>query len=298
MLEKILNFYHHILCNTKDGIGEALKIRCPSCEKLYVVNEEDIQSHSPQFDCVSCATRFGFVYPPENPQSVPTFKVTSSPEIEQARSFQQELEAQSFAALQQEISQAAEKNSTKSCAKCGAINEKKATECYSCHVLFERMDQLPLDPMLRAQPSLVRKWKNLVVNFDNLQLHEEFLKSCHQLEALRFAILKYEELQKAQGGRDEVCAKMIFKAQGLLQVTLSGKKEGDLRFQKEKEPSKVPRWHKYVILPPFAVAGTMIAMGFFNLGIRNLVGAGVAVALLTLGLVLFWKGRISLADFR
>lgn len=274
-----------------------MKIRCPSCEKLYVVNEADIKSHSPQFDCISCATRFSFSYPPADPEHVLTFAVASA-EADQARSFQQELEAQSFAALQQEIESASDKQSTKSCAKCGAINEKKATECYSCHVLFERLDQLPLDPLLRAQPSLVRKWKNLVLNFDNRELHEDFLKSCHQLEALRFAILKYEELQKAQGGRDEICSQMIFKAQGLLQITLVGKKEGDLRFQKESKPGGPPKWHKYVVLPPIAVSVAMMAMGFFNLGIRNLVGAGVAVLLLTFGLILFWKGRISLADFR
>lgn len=198
--------------------------------------------------------------------------------------------------------QAAQKNSTKPCPKCGAINEKKNEECYSCHVIFARLEQLPLDPTLKAQPSLVRKWKNLVLNFDNKELHEDFLESCHRLEALRFAILKYEELKKAQGGSDETCESMIFKAHGLLQVTLSGKKEGDLRFAKPtaRSTKEAPRhkWHRYILWGPLAVSALMIITGFFSLGLRNLVGAGVAVMLLTFGLILFWKGRISLSDFR
>lgn len=274
-----------------------IKLRCPSCSKLYQVSETDIQSHVPQFDCMVCATRFGFEYPVEDPENVETFVVSKSEEMEQARTFQQELEAQSFATLQKEIEKSADKTSTRACPKCAAINDKKAQECYSCHVIFARLDQLPLDPTLKAQPSLVRKWKNLVLNFDNKDLHEDFLKSCHQLDALRFAMMKYEELKKAQGGSDEVCEKMIFKAQGLLQVTLSGKTEGVVFFE-EKAPTPRPRWHKYILWVPLSIGLLMMVIGFFNLGMRNLVGAGVAVILLTIGLVLLWKGKISLSDFR
>lgn len=274
-----------------------LRIRCPSCAKLYEVSESDITSHSPQFDCVVCATRFSFSMPVANPQQIRTFIVAKSEEMEKARSFQQELEARSFANLQQEIESSAQKNSTRACPKCGAINEKKAQECYSCHVLLARMEQLPLDPTLKAQPSLVRKWKNLVLNFDNLELHEDFLKSCHQLEALRFAILKYEELKSAQGGSDEVCERMIQKAQGLLQVVLSGRTLGELSSSAKIEAAPRQKWSKYILWTPISVGLIMMMMGFLNLGLRNLVGAGVAMILLTLGLIFLWKGRISLSDF-
>lgn len=274
-----------------------LRVRCPGCNKLYEVSESDIHSSSPQFDCISCATRFGFAFPVENPASVATFVVQMTAQVEEARSFQQELEAQSFAALQQEIEdKSAEKGGNHACPKCGAINEKKNEECYSCHVIFARLEELPLDPTLKAQPSLVRKWKNLIMNFDNQSLHEDFLKSCHQLDALRFAILKYEELKSAQGGSDEACERMIFKAHGLLQVTLSSKTEGDLRFtQKPAAPRQ--KWHKYVLWGPLTVSVLMILIGFFSLSLRNLVGSGVAVMLLTFGLIIFWKGRLSLSDF-
>lgn len=266
-----------------------LRLRCPSCSKLYEVSEGDIQSHSPQFDCMSCAARFGFNYPVENPAAVETYVVQAAP--------QPVVEVAPAIFVEPPKPQVAEKNSTKACPKCGAINEKKNEECYSCHVIFARLEQLPLDPTLKAQPSLVRKWKNLVLNFDNKELHEDFLNSCHQLEALRFGILKYEELKNAQGGSDEVCERMIFKAHGLLQVTLSGKTDGDRRFAKQSDAAPRHKWRRYILWGPLALSILMMITGYFSLGLRNLVGAGVAVMLLTFGLILFWKGRISLSDF-
>jgi hypothetical protein len=281
---------------------EKLRLRCPTCSKLYEVSDSDITSATPQFDCIQCATRFAFAYPVADPRQVETHTVSKNLEVEMALSFQQELEKHSQEALQHEavpVSEAVFAAPSHTCPKCGAANDKKSPECYSCHVIFEKLQELPLDPTLRAQPSLVRKWKNLVLNFDNRELHDEFLKSCHELEALRFAILKYEELLAAQGGKDEVCESMIFKAHGLLQVTLSGKSNGDLRYRAEKiEPRKpVPAWHKYVLLVPLSIALLMVLVGLSSLSLRNLVGAGVATMLLTFGLTLFWKGRLSLSDF-
>lgn len=285
---------------------EKLRLRCPSCSKLYEVSDADIRSHSPQFDCVVCGTRFGVEFIPESKQSTistitptitPTFIVAKSDEGEKARTFQQEMEARSLAALQNEIeTQASGKNPVRTCPKCGALNDKKLTECYSCHVLFERLDQLPLDPMLRAQPSLVRKWKNLVLNFDNMDLHDDFLKSCHELDALRFAMMKYEDLKKAQGCNDDLCKSMIARAQSLLYVTLANKSTPLVAEPKTVKAPPKP-WEKWVLLVPLIASMMMMIAGFASLSQRNLVGAGVAVLLLTLGLVLFWKGRISISDF-
>ncbi len=258
---------------------EKLRLRCPLCAKLYEVCVADIKSHLPQFDCVSCSTRFSFQYPVTNLQEIQTFTLVKN-------------------------SVDREKQNLSACPKCGALNAKNGNkfgskgteECYACHVILSRLEDLPLDPTLKAQPSLVRKWKNLMLNFDNRDLHEDFLNSCYQLDALRFAILKYEELKSAQGGTDEISQGMLLKAQGLLQVVLSRKAEGDLSFQQRPAaPRQI--WHKYILWAPVCVSILMISIGSFSLGLRNLVGAGVAMILLTFGLILFWKGRISLSDF-
>ncbi|MBC7370934.1 MAG: hypothetical protein H7326_05175 [Bdellovibrionaceae bacterium] len=275
---------------------EKLRLRCPTCSKLYEVIDSDITSTTPQFDCISCATRFTFAYPVINPRDVATQVVFQNPTTPAALTFQQELENQSGRLGTEAEPQGAAQQRVHSCPKCGAVNDKGLAECYSCHVIFERLLELPLDPTLRAQPSLVRKWKNLVLNFDSSELHDDFLKSCHELDALRFAILKYEELQKAQGGKDYVCESMIYKAHGLLQVTLYSKRTGD-PFYKKDPPKNVVAWHKYVFFTPLIISILMMLSGFTSLSQRNLVGAGVAVMLLTFGLTLFWKGRLSMSDF-
>ena len=271
---------------------EKLRLRCPTCSKLYEVSDSDISSATPHFDCISCASRFTFDYPVRNFKDIATRVIFQNPATPETLSFQQELENQ----IRLHQTTSAPQQQSHSCPKCGAANNKGLAECYSCHVIFEKMLELPLDPTLRAQPSLVRKWKNLVLNFDNAELHEDFLKSCHELDALRFAILKYEDLQKAQGGKDDVCESMIYKAHGLLQVTLYSRKSGD-PFHKKESSKTIVSWHKYVFFTPLIVSALMMLSGFTSLAQRNLVGAGVAVMLLTFGLTLFWKGRVSISDF-
>lgn len=275
---------------------EKRRLRCPTCAKLYEVNEADIISHNPHFDCISCATRFTINHEFTATGEMQAQVVFKNLNLERGLLFQKALESQSLDALRRDIEGGAKEKSSLSCPKCGAIRERSALECFSCHVIFARLEDLPLKPTLKAQPSLVRKWKDLILDFDNKALHEDFIKCCREIEALPFAILKYEELRKAQGGSDDVCASMIARIHGMLSVTLSSKPKPELR-ARGGMASPVVSWHKYVFLIPISISILMILMGFLSLSLRNLVGAGVAMMLLTFGLILFWKGRISLSDF-
>ncbi|WP_347358109.1 hypothetical protein [Bdellovibrio sp.] len=271
-----------------------LKIRCPSCAKLYEVESDDIQSETPLFQCISCESRFSFEYPPQDPLNVMCFKVSLEPEATE------EIQNESVAPMMEKSEQilAAERHvgmatepgthEMKSCPKCGALNGRRAKECYSCHVIFEKLEGLPKDPSLKAQPSLVRKWKNLVENFENEDLHDEFIRSCHQLDALRFAVLKYEDLKTAQGG-DPKCDEMIARINSLMMVGLSQKPVTG-------EATK-PKWNKYLYWGPFGLSAFLILLGMINLGHRNLIGVGVALACMTAGLIVMIKGRISASDF-
>lgn len=256
-----------------------LKIRCPSCTKLYEVESEEIRSEAPLFQCISCESRFGFEYPPADPHSILCFTV------------QEELLGEPNAAKQQEQHIEPGSQEMKSCPKCGALNGRRAKECYSCHVLFERLEGLPKDPSLKAQPSLVRKWKNLVENFENESLHDEFIRSCHELDALRFAVMKYEELKAAQGG-DPQCDAMIARVNSLMLVGLSQKMGAATQSDNAR-----PKWQKYFYWGPFGLSALMILLGMINLGHRNLIGVGVALAFMATGLIVMIKGKISLSDF-
>ncbi|QDK37144.1 hypothetical protein [Bdellovibrio sp. NC01] len=260
-----------------------LKVRCPSCAKLYEVESEEILSDVPVFQCIGCDSRFGFEYSSElnleNQQIISAFLVQTAAE-------------KAFAAQQQEhIAEQMASAEMKSCPKCGAMNGRRAFECYSCHVIFERLEGLPEDPSLRAQPSLVRKWKNLLENFENETLHDEFIRSCLELDALRFAIMKYEEIKTAQGG-DALCDQMIARINSLMMVGLSQNP-----VVREETQSARPKWQKYMFWGPYGLSALLVLWGVLSLGHRNLIGVGVALACMTSGLIVMVRGKISLSDF-
>lgn len=259
-----------------------LKVRCPSCAKLYEVESDEILNETPIFQCISCESRFGFEYSSEeqtvsNPISAFLLQTPIQKEI---------------AAQQQEVSQKqAAQAELKACPKCSALNERKSSECYSCHVIFARLEGLPEDASLRAQPSLVRKWKNILENFDNEELHNQFIRDCHELEALRFAMMKYEEIKNAQGG-DLLCDQMIAKINSLMLVGLAQKPVAKIA-----EKNSHPKWQKYMYWGPYALCALLILWGMLSLGHRNLIGVGVALACMTSGLIVMIRGKISLSDF-
>lgn len=248
---------------------------------------DDIHSETPLFQCISCESRFSFEYPPVDPKNVPCFLVTGASESE-VESISQGISISNT--QHQEFISEPSAQDMKSCPKCGALNGRRSKECYSCHVLFERLEGLPKDSSLKAQPSLVRKWKNLVENFENETLHDEFIRSCHELDALRFAALKYEELKSAQGG-DPLCEQMIARINSLMVVGLAQKTASST------ESLVRPKWQKYFYWGPFAISAFLILLGMINLGHRNLIGVGVALAFMAAGLIVMIRGKISLSDF-
>lgn len=193
-------------------------------------------------------------------------------------------------ASRQEIFEASAQQEMKTCPKCGALNGRRSHECYSCHVIFERLEGLPQDPSLRAQPSLVRRWKNLLENFEDETLHEEFLRNCAALDALRFATAKYEEIRAAQGG-DALCDRMLARIQSMMLVGLEQKPLA------KKSPAEKPKWQKYLFWGPYTLSALLILWGMLNLGHRNLIGLGVAIFCMASGLIVMIKGKISLSDF-
>jgi ribosomal protein L40E len=175
----------------------------------------------------------------------------------------------------------------KECRKCGALNKAQSQECYNCQVLFSKVEDLPLDPTLRAQPSLVRKWKLLLQNFDDISQHEAFLMSCHQLEALRFATLKYEEM-RIENRRSPICDQMLRRIRAMSEVAL---------MNRPPEVKKVSTWSRILMWSPYVLSLGLIVWGSSGLAHRNMVGLGVAIACLATGLILIVRGKLSHHDF-
>lgn len=269
----------HLNSSEKIVVGanqlQHFNIRCPSCQKLFRVDSREIKSSQPHYDCSSCKTRFTFDFPPTNVNRVETRMISQT---------------ETFALKESTVQSAVIGTDLKKCPKCSAINPKLAGECLQCHVIFAKLEELPLDSSLGAFPSLVRAWHELMSDYDNLKKHLAFVDRCEDLQALPFALKKYEILKEAQP-QDEVAQKMFRSVWGKAFAGRVAKHP-----QVRKYASQV-NWTRVKKLSPFVFGMMFILWGLANAGSRNLVGVGAAILFLTLGLTIFIKGRISLADF-
>lgn len=276
---------------------EQFHLRCPSCSKLYVVASADIGNEMPEFDCVSCHERFFFHYPPADFRQIETVLVSEV--FKKNDAISQEMRAQGF---QEEAA------ATKACPKCGSLNAKGSEECTACRVIFAKLEGLPTDPTLNAQPSLVRKWKELVLDFENEAKHDDFIQSCRQLNAAKYAENQYQEMLAALG-QDETCDRMLKKIRVVSSV-LESKQPNKVSASAKTVAPKVtvvtakteaavrPPWMKYLFIGPFAVSALMVLVGMLNLNHRNMIGGGMALGFCAAGLIMMVKGRLSYDDFK
>lgn len=264
-------------------------VRCPCCHKLFRVESRDIKSASPYFDCTVCKTRFTFDFPPKDLKKIET-KVVS-----QKDSFQ----------LQDSVDKESLPNELKTCPKCEALNPRLSKECIKCGVLFEKVEDLPMDAKLGAIPSLVKAWQELMSDYSNATKHVEFVHRCEDLHALPFALKKYQTLKELQPQDD--MAKQMFHQVFLKNIKKNIEEQaGKNSFIRENYEQLKTRWQNFSErvnwlrirkFSPIFIGMSMMLLGHFLHGSRNLMGAGAAILFLTVGLTLFIKGRISLDDF-
>lgn len=236
-----------------------LNVRCPSCAKLYLIDVTTIFSTSPHFQCLDCPTCFTFDFPPVSADNVKTRPVFATPPVEAV--------------------------ATRKCPKCGSSSPKTAEECYSCHVIFEKLEGLPLDSGLKTQPSLVRRWKELLNDYGDEEKHQDFLMACRDHDALEFARSKYEHIRRMQG-TDEIADSMLARI-GALRTVAEETKPAPA----ETKDGRFARWKTAALLSPFAISGLLILWGFTHVAQRNMVGAGIAAGLLSYGIFAGMKSR-------
>lgn len=254
-------------------------VRCPECSKLFRVDSREIKSSSPQFQCSACKTEFSFSYPPVDLRKIET-KVVRLPRDWQLA--EQDIKEP----LPQEL---------KNCPKCLALNPKNRNECIKCQVIFSKVEGLPLQKELGALPSLIRAWQDLLSDYNNLKKHMAFVDRCDELQALPFALKKYQSLKEAQP-QDAFTQEMI------KHVLVKGIKESPVAKPWASAVQVLVRlnskinWFLVGKLSPLAASFALILMGAMSQSNKNMIGVGVSILFLTLGLTIFIKGRIKISD--
>lgn len=251
-------------------------VRCPSCNKLYRISSKEIHSSNPHFECQACTTQFTFDFPPRMNAQIET-RVVEAAKLEK-------LESMPATTTNQEL---------KSCPKCLAMNPRLNAECVKCGVIFARLEGLPADAKtIKATPGLVKAWQDLMGDYGNLKKHLAFVDRCEDLQAIPFALRKYQDLKEAQP-HDETVNQMLHR---VLMRSMVKKTQSNPITKSVMELIEKVNWRRVQKLSPLAFGGMLILYGLMSPGARNMAGIGAAMIFLTVGFTIFLTGRIRLAD--
>jgi len=257
-----------------------LQVQCPSCQQKFRLDSRELEGTLPEFECLCCQTQFRMEVPIKNPSQVRTIEMEGSKTDRMiAESMRSALRRKSNLALD-----------VKKCPKCSCLNPRSLTECMRCGIIFSRLEGLPLDRQVGAIPSLVRAWGDLVGDYQNLRKHFEFVDRCEDLNAVPYALKKYEDFKSVQP-QDPIAQSMIQRV-----IIKQFSKMND-RHRNWLDQVRAWPWRRILKLGPVSVSALVAITGLVFPNLRNLVGVGVGAAIVTVGFVVFTHGRFDPKDF-
>lgn len=247
---------------------ETLRVRCPHCRKLYLVQFADIQEAKPRFECVQCHTRFWLSLNALTPG-------------EESEVLGLPMQVREPAPMKPAAKPAP--NAKKDpCPKCFKPVEAGRTECASCGVIIEKYKNSMSfnDPVPTHSPALAQLWKKLIDDYANDPLHAEFLKACQRERNLAFAATQYAQMQKLMPA-DETTARRLQEIQAL----------GAVLLPPTSRQVRVPR--AYPRLWQFLLMGATLTMvvGMVAPMFRNLVGVGAVLLFIGAALQIHFRAR-------
>ena len=248
--------------------AESLRVRCPHCRKLYMVQFSDIQEAKPRFECVQCRQRFWLSLADQDLGQ----EVTGLPvQLKDAP-----VDAGANAA-------ATSKRKTEPCPKCFKANEVSRVECAHCGVVIEKARAQSLAMTEGVPPHsaiLATLWKKVVADYADEAQHAEFLRACQRERNLAYAAAQYAQMQRLVPG-DETTERRVREVEALASTMVPS----------IASPVRVPRrfprlWHLPLMFATIVIISGMLAPVW-----RNLVGVGAAFLFLAIGLRLHFRRR-------
>lgn len=156
---------------------ESVHLRCPHCQKLFIVARSEIKSNRPEFQCDSCSTRFYMPFPQAtDKREFQTFFMNPAP-------------TSTWRSIE-------EKHSKFACPYCQALNDKGSTECATCERVFEKAKKISVElrkEFLAPEP-LRLLWEDVMKDFGNEVRHEAFIQEALSTKALPYASQQYRQI--------------------------------------------------------------------------------------------------------
>ena len=165
--------------------SESLRVRCPHCRKLYLVQYNDVKEAKPRFECIQCHDRFWL--------SLPEMDINS--------------ELMGLPLQVKEIPQKSKRvvdpsaKPTEPCPKCFKLIHAGSSECSHCGVLISKAKELAFQEDRPAHSeTLGQAWKNVIANYGDETVHSDFLRIAQRESNLPFAAIQYGQMQKLMPG--------------------------------------------------------------------------------------------------
>lgn len=155
-------------------ILEALRIRCPGCQKKYGVDPAHIKDSKPEFLCRQCGVKFWFEFPPPANENEILGKV-KEPSTNESPTLVDPT------------------NEKFPCPKCKFQNKKGSAICQSCGIVFEKFEkrQKGVQPDMLSSEEMRVHWEQVLTDYSNESKHEKFLKLCLAKNQLPYASQQY-----------------------------------------------------------------------------------------------------------
>jgi hypothetical protein len=144
---------------------------------------------------------------------------------------------------------------------------------------------------------LARMWQELMNDYGNLTKHFAFVERCEELQAIPFALKKYENLKRVQP-QDDLANQMFHQVlmKSLVTTTEKIMNQNEKLRMLSKQISSF-NWQRLQKILPLAIGILLVSIGLSNANLRNLIGAGAAIIVATGGFRIFKSGEFRLKDY-
>lgn len=238
---------------------QQIHVRCPSCLKLFIVEDREITESRPQFACNKCQTQFWLPYPEALGQpEILGFPIVDVPPVPtpEAAATMKKLEFH--------------------CPRCEAMYNGGDKECPKCGVIFAKLDLLQDGKTVTGSANLKKLWYEVIDNYGSSEAHQRFLAASQKENNLAYAAHQYQKVLSSHSG-DEMALQMRKQIVALTQTQLSpATSETAVKVIRHK--GYMPKITTMIIV----LGGIFIGVGALMPMARNLIGFGVAIVFFTL----------------
>lgn len=286
-----------------------IHFRCPTCSKLFSADAVNIRAEKPEFTCNSCETDFWISFAEAlSLNEVVGYKITDSKVSEEVKPVSlkpENFDIELFNNNVHDESFLKEENQEKN--KIEIEKEKESKRKQSFNLLSEEsiksdfieeetsiLDDLKnlIDEVNDSDMEFVENtdekselreptpadfWSNVLGDYKDLSLHDEFINYCKEVDDIGYAAGKYKSMLDINK-HDQIAIRYLNKIRHT--AVMSVENEALAKKDEMERFSRLSAWSSGLI----GVGALFVVMGFTFVQLKNLVGLGIALIFFTIAM--------------